>query len=87
MSLSKEYTKYYLTDAGWVNVYSRTDYKDEKQDNPVPEKYYMICTYREEQSSPYSEMYKDTYTEFKDHNETEKIQELIKEHGPCPQSL
>ena len=87
MSLSKEYTTYYLTDEGWQNVYSRTDFTEEKQDNPVPDKYYMICTYREEQSSPHSEMYKDTDIKFKDSNEKEKIQELIKKYGICPQRL
>jgi ribosomal 30S subunit maturation factor RimM len=87
MSLSKEYTKYYLTDEGWINVYSRTDFTDEKQDNPVPEKYYMICTYREEQSSPYSEMCKDTNIEFEDSNKKEEIQELIRKYGTCPRRL
>ena len=46
MGLSKEYTKYYLTDKGWINVYSRTDFTDEKQDNPVPEKYYLVFVYK-----------------------------------------
>jgi hypothetical protein len=87
MSFSKEYTTYYLTDGGWKNIYSRTDFSSEKQENPVPEKYYMICTYREEQASPYSEMYKGTDINFEDSNEKEKIQELIKKYGTCPQSL
>lgn len=87
MSFSEEYTEYYLTDKGWINVYSRTDFSNDKQDNPEPEKYYMICRYSEVQSSPNSEMYKDVETRFEDNNEKEKIQELIKKYGTCPQSL
>ena len=87
MSYSKEYTTYYLTNEGWKNIYSKTDFTGEKLDNPVPEKYYMICTYSEEQSSLHSEMYKDTAIKFEDSNEKEKIQELIKKFGTCPQSL
>jgi len=87
MSFSKEYTTYYLTDEGWKNVYSRTDFTEEKQDNSVPENYYMICTYIEEQTSPNSKMYKNTYIKFEDSNEKEKINELIKKYGTCPQSL
>jgi len=87
MSFSKEYTTYYLTDNGWIDVYSRTDFSSEKQVNPIPPKYYMICTYREEQSSPYSEMYKDTDVRFEDINEKEKIQELISKYGTCPRLI
>jgi len=75
MSLSKEHTTYYLTDNGWIEVYSQTDFSNEKQINPVPLKYYMICTYREELTSVYSEMYKNTVIEFEDNKEKEKIQE------------
>jgi hypothetical protein len=86
MGFSKEYTKYYLTDEGWINVFSRVDFSNEKQDNLIPEKYYMICRYIEEQLSPYSEMFKDTETIFEDSNEKEKILKLIQKYGTCPQS-
>jgi hypothetical protein len=88
MSFSKEHTTYYLTDAGWIDVYSRVDFSGNiRQVNPVPLKYYMICTYREVQTSVYSEMQKSTEVEFEDNNEKEKIQELIKKHGTCPQCI
>ena len=87
MGFSKEYTTYYLTDNGWIDVYSMTDFSHEKQVNPEPEKYYMICSYREVQSSPYSTMDKYTETIFEDKNSNEKIKELIKKYGECPKLI
>ena len=87
MSLSKERTTYYLTDNGWIDVYSKTDFGGEKQVNPEPSKYYMICVYREEQSCIYAKMDKSTEITFKDKNEENKIQELIKKYGDCPELI
>ena len=87
MSFSEEYTDYCLTDKGWIIVKERVDFSVDKQVNPEPEKFYMKCRYSEGQSSPYSEMYKGVRTISEDENEKEKIQELIKKYGTCPQSL
>jgi len=87
MSLSNENTTYYLTDNGWIDVYSETDFVGSKQSNPEPAKYYMICVYREVQAYMQAKMETNTQTIYEDSNEKEKIQELIKKYGTCPQSL
>ena len=87
MSLSNENTTYYLTDNGWIDVYSKTDFASSKRVNPVPAKYYMICEYREEQSCMQARMKTNTQILFEDTNEKEKIQELIRKYGTCPQYI
>jgi hypothetical protein len=86
MALSNEYATYYLTNNGWVEVYRKTDFSNEKV-NPIPEKYYLICTYREGQSSMYSKMKTSTKIDYRDETESEKINELIRRYGECPQLI
>lgn len=87
MSLSKEYTTYYLTDEGWMEVFRKIDFSGETQTNPEPEKYYMICTYKEQMASRYSPMEEYSVVNFEDKNKKKRIIELIEKFGKCPEHL
>jgi hypothetical protein len=87
MAQSNEKTKYYLTDNGWVAVYTKTDFSDgEKQlVDPIPSPFYKICEYSEYQDTPDSKIEKAircTYT-----NPNSAAKQIIIRYGDCPQVI
>jgi hypothetical protein len=87
MSASNEYATYYLTDNGWLHVSTKWDGCHEEEYSSIPEKYYMICIYKECLGDVQGAWYKGISEKFKDDAQKDKIKELIAKFGNCPLSL
>jgi hypothetical protein len=86
MSASDEYSIYYLTDDGWQCVFTKHDFSGCVQNCPIPEKYYLICKYREYLPSAYGkiELTKTLDETYRDVSQEGKIQKLLIKFGDCP---
>jgi hypothetical protein len=85
MSYSKEWTDWHLTPEGWVRGSERTDGVG-IEEKPVPPGTVLTQRWLEEQTSPYSSMYRGLETQWTS-DDKEAIQALLEKHGNCPETL
>lgn len=85
MSFSREWTEHHLTPRGWESGSECTDGVGTKLQEPPADR---VVTWKwlEEQTSPYSKMYRGGEVIWKSEDQA-KIDELQEKFGPPPNSL
>jgi len=85
MSHSNEWTDWHLTPEGWVSGSERTDGVG-IEEKPIPPDRVLTKRWVEEQSSPFSSMYRGLETKWES-DDKEAIQALLEKFGTCPEHL
>ncbi len=85
MSASHEWTEYHLTPRGWEKGAWKTDFGDTHK-NDVPSDRVLTCEYHEFLSSVFAQMSRYTDETWRSRDEN-KVKELLKEFGECPNRL
>ncbi|AZT82117.1 MAG: hypothetical protein FH752_18770 [Marinobacter adhaerens] len=85
MSASKEWTEWHLTPTGWVRGSEKVDYQGVTTVEPPADRV-LTCEYQEYLSSSFSSMDKGASVLWESEDK-EKVAQLLKQFGECPQRL